>query len=560
MKIKIIVTSVLSIAFIQLKAQQGDIGNEEITITKERTISLPKANRVFEKIPPVEKIESESKVEYKFYERKPTGIQTIDFVPKIVAPKEEGGKSTNKEGYPNYVKIGAGNFGRLYGETFLNSPQNQNMVFGLSALHNSARRGPIQGENSGNSITKIGLDGKYHNAGFELNGNAAYERRNYYFYGYDTARVEYDKEEIRQRLNIFNFSVGIENTKVNPVVDYKLTTGLRTLKDYYNAEEIDWGSKFTTYFPIVADRVTAVLEGEAYLTQRTDNYEDTPTRRRNLFRISPYFNIDYLSFNAKIGYKAVNEFDQIKAINQTKGFPTVTLTYKTPRLLYFFAGYDGDIIRNTLGKYYDENPFIKSQVDLENTIKEQEFFIGSRGEVTKGLAYDVKASYGKYNNLYYYNIYDAFDGPLGVRKFEVYYDNNKTDFVNISAEVNYQAKDFWQTNLSADYFYYETIALAKAYHRPSFEARLGNIFKVSDKIVSNLDFYFIGNTVGNDPFIFEDVNIPAIIDINAEITYLFSQQFSAFVKLNNLVGNNYQRFLYYPQMGLNFVAGINVSL
>ena len=89
---------------------------------------------------------------------------------------------------------------------------------------------------------------------------------------------------------------------------------------------------------------------------------------------------------------------------------------------------------------------------------------------------------------------------------------------------------------------------------------MGNIFRVSDKIVSNLDLYFISNTVGNDPFIFEDVKIPAIIDVNAEITYLFSEQFSAFVKLNNLVGNNYQRFLYYPQMGLNFVAGINVSL
>ena len=54
----------------------------------------------------------------------------------------------------------------------------------------------------------------------------------------------------------------------------------------------------------------------------------------------------------------------------------------------------------------------------------------------------------------------------------------------------------------------ETKDFEKAYHRPNFEARLGNIFRVSDKIVSNLDFYFLSSTYGTDPFIFEDVKIP----------------------------------------------------
>jgi len=58
----------------------------------------------------------------------------------------------------------------------------------------------------------------------------------------------------------------------------------------------------------------------------------------------------------------------------------------------------------------------------------------------------------------------------------------------------------------------------------------------------------------------ETVKMKNIADLNAEFTYLFSKQFSAFVKLNNIVGQNYQRYYNYPQMGLNFVAGINVSL
>lgn len=553
-----IICSISSVAFGQ---DGGDIGTEEITITKERQVSVQKANRVFEKIPPVQNEKSETSVEYEFYERKPKGIQEVAFEPNIVSPDAIKKTNTNRIGYPNYFKVGGGNYGRIYAETFINSPQNQNLVFGVHALHNSARRGPIQGENSGNANTEIEVMGKYHSGSYELKADASWNRRNYYFYGYDTTIVDLEQDQIRQRLNIFDIGVAIENTKPKAAVDYKLSTQFRHLQDFYQEKEIDWGTHFTAYFPIIKNKVTAVVDAQAYLTEQSSNFEENPTKRRNLFRVEPSFNLDFNAFNAKIGFKAVNEFDQVKGINATRGFPTVTLTYKTQGLYYFFAGFDGDVIRNTLGKFYNENPWIKSQVNLSNTVKEQEYFIGSRGDIsTSGLSYNFKASYGKYNGLYFYNIYDAYDGPIGVRRFEVYYDNNSTDFANVSLELNYQALDFWQTNLSADYFYYETVDLQEAYHRPNFEARLGNTFKVSDKIVSNLDLYFLSNTIGTDPFRFEDIAIPAIIDVNAEITYLFSEQFSAFVKLNNLVGQNYQRFLYYPQMGLNFVAGINVSL
>ena len=540
---------------------QGTLGNEEITITKEKQVSISKANRVFERIPPVEKPAKKVNVEYELFELKPTGIQEIDFKPSVLDPNITTEKDNERKGFGNYLELGAGNFGRLFGELHINSPQNQDFIYGLHVLQNSLRRGPVQNENSGLNITKVDVDGKYHSGSFKLTANAGYLRQNYYFYGYDTTFVRYEKEDIRQRLDIVNFNVSLENTKPRAVVDYKLTTGISSLSDFYEAQELDWGTKFTSYFPILKDKVTAVLDAEAYLTQRTDNYEVSPTRKRNLFRVSPFINVDLARFNARIGYKAVNEFDEFKAVNSTLGFPSVTLTYKTPQLLYFFAGYDGDILRNTLHKFYTENPFIKSQVNLENTIKNAEYFVGSRGELTTGLKYNCKASYGQYSNLYYYNIYDSFDGPVGVRRFEVYYDNlEKTDFVQVSGELNYQAADFWQTNVKADYFYFETKRFARPYHRPSFEGRLGNIFNVSDKIVATLDTYVLGKTVGLDPFIGQDVDIPTIVDVNTEITYLFSRQFAAFVKLNNLVGNNYQRYLYYPQLGLNFVTGINVAL
>src|SRR5690606_32580675 len=110
--------------------------------------------------------------------------------------------------------------------------------------------------------------------------------------------------------------------------------------------------------------------------------------------------------------------------------------------------------------------WLKPQVELFNTTKEQEIFLGSRGNLYSGLTYNFKASYGKFSNLYFFNTYD---GDPRLRQFEIYYEPQKTDFVNVSGEFNYQAKEFWRTNLKAAYWYYETINFDKPYHRPSFE-------------------------------------------------------------------------------------------
>ncbi|MGR3809527.1 hypothetical protein [Jiulongibacter sp. NS-SX5] len=555
------------LAFGATQAFSQGIGNEEITITKEREVELQKQSRVFEKIPVEEKKTTKREMVYTFFERKPVGIEEVEFKPNVVSPVEDQRRNNSQSsGYPNYVKIGGGNFGRFYAETFLHSDQNQNLVFGLYGLHNAAKRGPIQGLNSGINLDQIKVDGKYHSGYFKLQAEAGFERRNYYFFGYDTlANRDLEPEEIRQRINQFDFGVAFENTKPKPIIDYSLKTNLRSFNDLYSTGEIDWSTNFTSIFGVIPDRLAAIIEADAYVTEISDEFQDSFIKKRNLFRVAPFFNLDFRSFNAKFGFKAVNEFDQVNQINNTKGFPTVTLTYKTPGIYYFSAGYDGDIIRNTLNSFYEENPWLGPQLDVRNTTKDFEVFASSKGDITTGMKYSLRASYGKFSNLHFFNVDRDFD-PNGnlLNKFYIEYEEDPAQFVNVSAQLDYQPKDFWRLDLTADYWYYETINFNYAYHRPNFEGRIGNTFVVSDKIVSNIDFYYIGSTFAKDPLSGDlnilDIKIPAITDLNAEFTYLFSEQFSAFVKLNNIIGKNYQRYLYYPQQGLNFLVGINVSL
>jgi len=567
----------LTIAFlaaVSVAVAQKKVVNEEINITKEREVSVPKATKLTEKIPQSKAPVTEKKMNYSFFDRKPTGIEEVEFNPNVIPPLDKSRTKKDVLGFDNYLKLGAGNYGRLYGELFINSAQDRKFVYGLSALHNSTRKGPVDGNLSGQALTRFGIDGKYHQDTYEVKMNAGYENRGYHFYGYDTtAHLDYTRTDIRQRLNLYSFAATIENTRPKPKIDYKLSTGIYSLNDFYDASELDWGTQLNTFFPIWEDKIKAVINAEAYLTQMADSRTENPSRKRNLFRIEPAFNFDYGSFSARVGFKAVSQSDPYIHTNITKGYPTLTLTYKTPSLVYFFAGTDGDIVRNTMRSLLTENPWLKEQVTVQNTYKNMDLFVGARGDLFSGVSFNVKASYGKYQDLYYFDQYDGSTfsptgKPLYVTKFDVVYDEQQTDFINGSLEVGYSGFDIWKPVLKAEYNYYQKGTFEKPLHRPALTARLGNTITLTDRLVSSVDFYYIGGIFARNTGAMNGdydpsqsvVKLKDIVDLNAEFTYLFTDHFAAFVKLNNIIGKNYQRYYNYPQLGLNFLAGINIAL
>lgn len=555
---------VLSVILLTVVFSQGNaqgIGNEEITITKEREITLPKANRIYDKIKVVEPENTSKKVTYTFFDRKPTGVQVTDFNPSIVDPAGKKTSETLSDGYYNYLKIGAGNFGRFFGELHLNSYQNQNLVFGIDALHNSAKLGPVEGENSGNSLDKIQVNGKYHSSNFELRAFAGYERNNYYFYGYDTTEFSgfFKKGDIRQLINKFNFGVAFENTDPNAVIDYKLTTQIKTLNDFLAAEEVDWGTNLDLIIPLVKDRITAKISSDAYISQRTDN-DIERIQKRNLFRVHPSFTFNYNQFGVNVGFRAVNQFDQINNVNQTLGYPTAEIIYKTPNLLYFSIGFDGDVVRNTLGSLLEENPYLRSQVPLLNTRKDQEFFISSKGTIIGGFSYNTRLSYGKYRDLYLFNVYDG-NPRFESRKYDVLYDNQSVPFFTGNLQLNYQPTNAIRSNINFNYYYYDIKSFEKAFHRPTIDLKFTNSFVINERFVASADLFMLTGLYGSDPFNFNEViKLPVIADINTKFDYLLTDQFTVFVQLNNILGRNYQRYLFYPKQGLNFLVGLNVSI
>lgn len=530
--------------------------DDDIVITKDRKVELPPANRVFEKIPPVKGNPEDRQMKFTFFDRKPKGIEEVKFNPNVVSP-DGGKKKEEAEKYNNYISLGAGNFGRFLGELYINSPQDNKMIFGVHALHNSTNRGPVDDKNSANMYDKAELTGKYLAENFQLNAGFNYNRDQYYFYGYKRPQLDIDRNTIKQVLNTLNFNVGFENTAPNPRVDYALKTNLRSLKDNYAAQETDWTSTFNAYFPIIEEKFIALVNADANMAQRSDGIVD----KRNLFRVEPSFKVNLNRFGGSIGYRAVNEFDEVKKINRTKGFPTLLLTYKLPSLIYVFAGVDGDIVRNTLGSFLTENPYLMAQTKLLNTEKIREYYAGGKGDIVSGLSFSFRTSMGYYKNLYYFNNYSpkVNESLADTSRFAVLYDSLRTQYFNTTLQLNYQPTEIWRTYLRTEFNHYQKRAYEKPFHRPLVTVKWGNTLIVSNRLIANLDFYYIDKTYALNPITKALTTNKAIFDLNAEFDYLFGKQFTGFVKLNNLLGKKYERYQYYQQQGLNFLVGVNYS-
>ncbi|HLU80813.1 MAG TPA: hypothetical protein VK010_01960 [Flavobacteriaceae bacterium] len=52
------------------------------------------------------------------------------------------------------------------------------------------------------------------------------------------------------------------------------------------------------------------------------------------------------------------------------------------------------------------------------------------------------------------------------------------------------------------------------------------------------------------------VNLDAYFDANLNLAYKINDRFSAFVRGNNLLGNNYERWKNYPVLGIQVFGGV----
>jgi hypothetical protein len=552
---KCLLLSSLTLSAFVLNAQvkDGAIESAEITVEKDRKLVLPQVEKPKEKPSSIKVSPGETKqMTFDIAERK-VSVAAAKFNPtaQVYEPKD-----TTVNVYENFVKAGFGNYGRVYLEGLVNTPSSYLGSLGLNFKHNTASKGPQYGELSSNAVSEVGVNAKYVSDIFKLDGKLGFDRNDFAFYGFKpTPNKEVKKDSIRQTLNKFSMKIGLENANRDASLDYSLNTGLNFLKDRFEAREVEWISSFNFTLP-VTENFYALVHTNAFVTQRSDSVSNN----RNLIKVRPTFILKNDLFAVTFGVNVANEKDtQVdvskginKNINRTKAFPLINIDYFVTNGLYVFAGYEGDIYRNSLTTFLGQNQWLTRKVNLLNTEKSMDIYGGVKGEIGDGLNYDIKLSYANYKDFYVFN-----NSKADTSKFEILYDAGTVNNFKVNTNVYYKFNEIWRSSLKVETNTYATDKLAVAYHLPTVNATWSNTLAFRNKLFIGTDFYFLSKMKGFNPVSEKEIALGSIIDLNAKMNYQFSSHLSGFVYLNNLLGKTYQRYSYYPQQSLNFLVGLS---
>jgi outer membrane cobalamin receptor len=132
--------------------------------------------------------------------------------------------------------------------------------------------------------------------------------------------------------------------------------------------------------------------------------------------------------------------------------------------------------------------------------------------------------------------------------------------LQLQANVKMSVTDKIQSDVQVEYTNYDKLGnLLYAYHRPNIQISWRNTIKVLPKFTILPEIYFVGGLYGFNPRTQKVSTLENIVDLNLKGTYSITEKFTATLSGNNLLGKNYQRYLFYPTQGFNFTATLAYS-
>ncbi|MEP2667481.1 MAG: hypothetical protein ABJH04_00715 [Cyclobacteriaceae bacterium] len=524
--------------------RDGEIGDVEIEIVRERQIVLPRANRNFEKVPPRPSEPITPEITYEF---KNLSFNAPDYQsnPRPLRLKQEDISKI----YGNYISAGFGNFSSPYLNAWVNTKRDKNRFLGAQLYHRSFGKGPVDDKNSASNATNIKVFGQTYTKLVTTNLFIDYENLGGYFYGY-TPGTEVVRDTIRQNYNIVSIGGAISNTKPS---DFNFNVGgsFSYLTDKYEASESDVALNFNSYYTI-SEKSKITLTSTYDLIARKDSLVDA--KPRHLFKVSPSFAfspIDNLSIS--LGATAVLDNDSIRS-KSLHFYPNVKANYLVSQNVNAYASLTGDMEKVTLHTLSRENLWLNANIGIFHTNKTIELNTGLKGKLGRLVAFDLGVAAANLKDLY------LFQNAVTDRaKFDVVYDVGNTQRINLFGELGYNKNEVVRFNLRGDYYSYSTDTQGEAWHRPTYRLSTNASFNVYQKLLLNVGLVGQGGMKAFDNETAQVVTLDPGLDLNVKADYFVSKQVSIFLKFENILSNDYPVYLNYPVRGFQVMGGVSWS-
>jgi len=522
-------------ALCQPGSGNGTLESDEIQVFNDFNATLAEATRV-EILPALPKlIEGDKNLVYQIPNKK----ITLEYLPPKLRPL--GAKKQEPEkGYNGYAKLGYGFPNSPYGELGYEYVNEEKFRIGGELNHHSANN--KKNENQRFSNTSGELNGAYflYNA-HTIEGNIGFDSDQVFLYGYDPEVTPFTAEQVRQSFNNFNFGARYFNSSENRNgINYEGGFQFYTLTDNFATSEsgIDLKATGTKWF---------AEKHPLNVTLRTDfsSFRDNGKQSLNNFFLQPNFTFHAKKFKVKAGLNLASSDDEFYFFPDAEASVNII-----GNSIAVFAGANGDLHKNNLRSLSQYNPFIATyeRLDVRNTAS-RSYYGGVRGNL-KTINYEAQIGLKQVGDLAMF-----ITDPTDSLRFLTIYDS--AQIFQLKGTVEAKLGEKLNVTLTAAQNIYETNTETEAFGLPNFEATLGLRYKMlADKLHLSADLFSqSGNWIKDEDTITD--KLAGVFDISLGGEYYFMKNIGVFARVNNILGDQRQRWFRYPTYGINVLGGIS---
>lgn len=554
---------VLTLFAVHFVRAQDTIQTERLIIIKPYSPTVSDAFKV-EQMPEISDSITSSKKEPEYTMIKVPVAST--FVP------EKGTAATVETGpreslYDTYALLGFGNYTQVLAELYSTFQFSDAESLNFFLTHNSSQGG----------IEKVLLDDKFYDTELGLNFSA---NGTYYNWGVELGAMHQlvnwyglpDSFADPMIINAIDPQQNYFGVSMGGVIEYyeglfdRAELSYRHFGDAYGS-----GENHLRFMPefglLLGDQTISLNLFVDYVSGHFDrNYETLKEINYSNLNLGahPSLAIHAGDFNMELGAALVYTKDMERANSDLFIYPKIKASYRVADGYFVpYVGVDGGLEQNTYYDFVQENPFVSPTLHITPTSHVYNAFLGARGKFTENVGYDFKATYARAENEVLF-LSNASDGS-GMENyhygnsFGIVYDNLNT--LGLHGELSVNVNENFQLRMNASYYSYETEFQQEAWNLPNLKASLNANYQISKKWSFGTDLFFVGERK-ELPALRSVIVAPQIItldsyfDVNVELGYQINDQFSVFVKGNNLLGENYEHWKNFPVLGTQVLGGL----
>lgn len=459
----------------------------------------------------------------------------------------------------NYVKLGGGSAGTILGEAYINNGRDEALQVGGFFRHFS-QEGKLKNQKFNQQ--QLSIFGRNIQDNFVLSGRLNYERKGLYFYGFDETNPERNLNPGKQAFNFIEAEGEIVNkhTEDEDAFSYAAKVNGYIWSDQYAAKE-----NSIVINGYLNKRISSFNLGLAASADFGKTKDVNTSFSNNLLRLNPYIRLETNGVKINAGINFVQEFGMK---SESRIFPAVTADFTLiPEYLQIFAEVKGDVNKTTMKELTDENPFLNSNINIQNSVEKLSFSAGIKGTGGPGFGYKAKVYRKEITDMpLFVNNFNDFN------KFDVIYDFGNMKLLGLEGEISVQISDQlkWTGKLNLED--YKPASESYSWFKPQLRISSNLMYKITNKIDFNASVAIqdasdakIYTSQPASPYVIPNKNIEMLgnvkgfVDLGIGAGYKINNQFSVFAKANNILNNKYSKYLYYQAIGVNVFGGLSYS-